>query len=174
MKERFAGDPSAERRLLEDLRQHGLLDEGEMKVRVRDRVAYIQGCVESTRQQRLVEEIASRVEGVDDVHNELRVTPTTVANNEGQQVTNNIQTLVKTLRSDAEIVKEIRQGFSECLEIGTSSVHVVSREGVVLLSGVVGNIYVRAAAEERARWTPSVVDVDNELEVVPDGSYAAL
>ena len=173
MKERFAGDLGAERRLLEDLRQRGLLDDGEMKVRVRDRVAYIQGCIESTRQQRLVEEIATRVEGVDEVHNELRVTPTTVANNGGQQVTNDVP-LVKTLRSDAEIVKEIRQGFSECLEIGTSSVHVVSREGVVLLSGVVGNIYVRAAAEERARWTPSVVDVDNELEVVANGSYAAL
>ena len=80
-------------------------------------------------------------------------------------VINEVQ--VATVRSigDLEVVEEVLQGFSQCLGLDPTKVEVSFRHGIIHLSGVVSSVRLKSGAEDLARWTPSVADVVNELEV---------
>ncbi len=84
-------------------------------------------------------------------------------------IINDIQVVPAKPRGGVQVVDEVSRGLAECLYMDVTEVGVAFRRGVVTLSGPVSNIKLKTAAEELARWTPSVVDVVNELEVAPLG-----
>ena len=57
--------------------------------------------------------------------------------------------------------------------IDPSKVQVGFRDGVARLRGEVPSEYLRSAAEELARWTPSVIETVNELRVARCSGHAA-
>lgn len=83
-------------------------------------------------------------------------------------VVNNISVAPERVRPDAEIVQDVRAALARDVRITDASrISVESISGKVYLRGAVESAQERAAAEEDARFTAGVVDVVNELAVVP-------
>jgi len=118
-------------------------------VNVTNGTVALDGLVGSISEKKAAEEDAWFTAGVVDVINNIRVTP-------------------ERVRPDAEIEQDIRAALVRDVRIvDASRVSVQSVAGKVYLRGAVESAQERAAAEEDARFTAGVIDVVDELAIVP-------
>ncbi|MFQ6122785.1 MAG: BON domain-containing protein [Dehalococcoidales bacterium] len=139
--------PRAEQLLVNQLREHGLLEIAELGVRVRQGIAYIEGAVPNLRQKKLVGEIASHVEGIRDVVNMLRITPLPVVD-------------------DESLKKHIRRLLTRNPKIDEDNISVEVMDGVVYLGGFVGTAVEKRLAELEVWAASGVRDISNRIEVL--------
>lgn len=140
-------DDGIKKHISRNLARNPNVDDANLLVEVISGVVHLDGVVRTVAEKRFVEDEAWSAPGVKDVVCRVRVNSVTTKN-------------------EAQIAGEILQGFSYCLGLDLSNVAVELRGKVAHLKGFVPNNYLRAAAEELARWTPPVADVVNELYVL--------
>lgn len=138
------------REVLESFRRDERIDATNINVDVTNGVASLLGEVSSFSQKKLAAELAGRVRGVTAVDNGLRVVP-------------------PTRRTDADIANDVRASLREDVRINLADrIGVAVNGGVVVLTGVVESLDEKASATEDAQAVPGVVDVVNNLEVIPN------
>ena len=138
------------REVLESFRRDERLDSTNINVDVTNGVASLLGEVSSFSQKKLAAELASRVRGVTAVENGLRVVP-------------------PTHRTDADIANDVRASLREDVRINLADrIGVAVNGGVVVLTGVVESLDQKASAADDAQAVPGVVDVVDDLEVIPN------
>lgn len=143
----IVGDDSLRRHISRALARNSMIDETKVSVEVINGVVHLSGFASTAAEKRLAEDEAWAAPGIRDI-------------------VNNIEVLTSAPKSDVQTADEILLGLSACLGLDQSDVTVELRDGVVHLRGIVPSGYLKSAAEELARWTPSVVDVVNELAVL--------
>lgn len=141
-------NPSPEQLVMERVRQHDLLNMVEMGVRVREQVAYIEGCAPNLIQKKLVGEIAAQVEGVHEVVNMLRITPMAVVD-------------------DYSLRKHLCRAFARNPRIDEAKISVQVVNGFVHLRGLMKTARKRCIAEDEVWAAPGVRGIINKLEVCP-------
>jgi len=144
-----------ERAVLDRLREHGLLDIAELKVRARHGVAYIEGTVPNLKQKKLAGEVAKQVEGIHDIVNMLRVASLSVVD-------------------DSSLKKHIARALARAPGIDESRVSVEVLNSVVHLGGFVSAAAEKRQAEDEAWAAPGVRDIINRIEVLSSRSKSEL
>lgn len=124
-----------------------LVDEDKINVTTSDGVVHLEGTVNSYTERKAAYDDARQVAGVVDVINEILVAPSYA-------------------RADEEIAREVRHQIEANLRMDTSEVEVEVVHGVAYLKGNVATVEQRWIAGDLARWTPGVIDVVNDLNVV--------
>ena len=136
-----------ERFILERLRERGVLDTEELGLRVREQVACIEGSVTNLVQKRLIGEIVSQVEGVEQVVNMLRIAP-------------------MALVADDILEKRLLRALAGNPELNQAKVSVEVANGFVQLGGLVRTAREKCVAEDEAWAISGVRGVANEFEVL--------
>ncbi len=139
-------DDDLKKHLTHSLARNPYLDEASIIVDVVEGNVRLSGSVRTATERCIVEEEAWATSGVRCVMNEVQV-PTV------------------SFEGDLDVAEEILKGLSQCLGLQSSKVEVSFREGIVYLKGAVSSQRLKSGAEDLARWTPSVADVVNDLEV---------
>ena len=139
-------NPRLEESLLGALATQGLLERGEIRVRVRDGVAYLGGLAGNLRDKRLAEAVAHQTEGIEEVVNMMRIAPAFLRDDEASR-----KRLMGSLASDERL-----DGSRTCVEC---------TDGHARLSGSAGTSAEKRLAEDIAWSVPGVRDVVNELSV---------
>lgn len=121
----------------------------DLKLIIVSGVAYLDGSVASYRQKREVATVVAALPNVRRVVNRLRVAPAGP-------------------RSDRQIAQEVLQALSDDPVLSFSTIGVEVIDGVVELTGRVGSLLSRIAAETIAWSAPGVRHVINRLEVAPE------
>jgi osmotically-inducible protein OsmY len=125
------------------------IDSSNITVTVTDGVVYLNGTVPTYSQKIIAAEDARRIKGVVDVVNNLTVSLTRVW-------------------SDEEIRETIRRNLDRDVRISNpANIHVAVSAGVVTLTGTVPSHTQKTAAADDAWMAPGVVDVINDIVVVP-------
>lgn len=138
-----------ERTIMNNLGEYGLLAISEIEVRVRDEVAYVEGCVSNLTQKKLVEEIIVEIEGIHQVVNMLKITPMAVVD-------------------DESLLELIRSALEANPQINDATISIEASNGCAYLQG-----FVRTAAEkcrvELEIWaTCGVRSVTNDIHVLSE------
>jgi osmotically-inducible protein OsmY len=84
-----------------------------------------------------------------------------------RRVTNEITVERQATIGPVEVQERVREAVRRSLSADVRRVWVEARDGKVRLHGTVRSWYERKLAENAARRTPGVTDVENELEVRP-------
>jgi len=137
----------AELALLNRLREHGLLEIADLEVRVRQGTAYIEGSVPNLKQKKLAGELASRVEGIREVVNMLRIMPLPVVD-------------------DESLKQHLKRALVRNPRIDHTKLSVEVINGVVYLGGFASTAAEKHLAEHEAWATPGVRDIINKIEVL--------
>ncbi len=139
-------DENLKKHLIQALTRNPNVDEARIIVAVVEGNVRLSGSVRTATEKCIVEEEVWATSGVRCLINEVQV---------------------PAIRSkgDLEVVEEVLQGLSQCLGLDPTKVEVSFRHGIIHLSGVVSSERLKSGAEDLARWTPSVADVVNDLEV---------
>ncbi|MBL0420524.1 BON domain-containing protein [Ramlibacter sp. AW1] len=144
-------------------------------------VVKLQGRAPSEEARARAVEIASHVDGVDRVSNQLEVREATTGERpvdavvgtgpiSSQSVPSAPTTAVPgSSASDIEITMKVSTGMSVDRELASGRVEVNTRGGVVTLSGTAPNDRARQRAEQIARHVERVEGVKNELKVIRPG-----
>ncbi len=103
-------------------------------------------------------EIASRVENVNGIYNELQVAAVSS---------------LSARSNDAYITSKVKTRFIDANQFAANHVKVVTEAGVVFLLGIVNEREAKAAVQV-ARTTAGVVKVVNVLEIVPESETRRL
>jgi osmotically-inducible protein OsmY len=147
-------DPRTDLRIwhevLDAFRRETQLDSSDISVEVRDGVVSLEGSVASFSETRLASLLASRISGVLQVSNHLRVIPSAP-------------------RGDPDIANDIRATLDhdERLDL-PSRIQVNVEAGVVTLRGAVESFDERESVVEDTEKVAGVVDVQSDLQVIPD------
>jgi len=115
-------------------------------VTCKDGVATLSGRVDSYAEEQQAELLATEVEGV-------------------KGVKNNILTKWKVVRSDKEIKGDAVAALARDVYLTGLPIDVGVEGGIITLKGEVGNAYEKERAEEDVRWILNVFDVTNDLTV---------
>ena len=125
-------------------------------VTVQDGVVTLAGTAETEEQKRLTEAYARSIEGVKDVHNELRVRAA---------VASGAPAVHETI-DDASIAVQVKRALrTDATAADLTHTSVESREGVVTLRGATDSQATRDRASEIAASVRGVISVDNQLTV---------
>jgi osmotically-inducible protein OsmY len=124
------------------------IDATRISVDVVNNVVILRGIISSYFEKRVAEEVVGRIKGVRDVVNELRVVPAQP-------------------RPDQQIAEEVRAALARDVWVDERHIDVNVSGGVVYLSGTVDNYPAKAHAEGDAWGVPGVVDVVDNVVVVP-------
>lgn len=124
------------------------VDESGINVDVVDGTVYLTGVVPTLVQKMIARRIVGRMKGVLDVDNELQISPLYV-------------------RSDIEIESDVEAALKRDALVDERRIRVRVDEGIVYLSGTAEDITVRAAAEGVARTVKGVMEVVDDVAVVP-------
>lgn len=135
----------------------------DIDVDVNDGVVTLRGSVESAVERDLAEELARGVDGVREVKNELRIDPETYTRR-SDTASNDGRTFMQTVE-DANLTAQVKSQLLWNSEIGGLGIDVDTRGGVVSLSGSVDSEAEAELAEQIARNTNHVRDVENHLKV---------
>ncbi len=138
-------DRIQERLVLEHLL--GRVDTTSVKVRVRDRVAYLDGAVPNLGHKLLSTDITRDVSGVNEVVNMLRVVPVAVAD-------------------DATLQELVHQGLAKNPQVDEDRVSVLVVSGIVHLSGSVSTVREACVTEDEVWLTPGIRGVANHVGIV--------
>lgn len=141
-------DAEVRQEAVETLTRDVRVDASHVDVHVVNGVVSLRGYVATPFERRVAAEIVRRVKGVRDLRNELQVAPSST-------------------RSDAEIAAEVRSALDRYPDLEAQRITVTVRNGVVMLSGVVGSYAERANAEAAAWQSTGVADVVNNLAIEP-------
>ena len=117
-----------------------------LSVYVKDGVVTLEGKVKSWSEHQQADLLASEVRGVKEVINKLKVAYT-------------------TQRTDSEIANDVNAALHRDVYLTGLPVSVSVHNGVVKLTGTVGNLQEKDRAAEDTRWVSNVIDVDNQLTV---------
>jgi osmotically-inducible protein OsmY len=123
------------------------VDETKIDVNTKDGVVTLKGSVPSHFQKTDAQAIASRIKGVTDVVNRLKVE-------------------VPLPVSDEEIVRDIQSALARDALIEETQVGVSANRGIVTLTGTVTAYDDKTEVEDMAWRTRGVVDVVNEVKVI--------
>ncbi len=143
----FEVDP--EQFLFKRLQEHGLLTISGLSVRVREGTAYISGCVPNVRQKKLATELARQTEGICEVVNMLRITPSVILD-------------------DLSLEKSIHKALSRNLRLTDCCVTVRVTNGQVYLSGFVGTAAEKNLAEREIWTVPGIKDIISDIQVLSE------
>lgn len=125
------------------------IDASNITVRVTNGIVYLEGYVPTYSEKVAAGEDARRIKGVIDVVNNLVVSP------------------VRPW-TDSEIRNTIRRNIDLDVRIhDPTKIHIAVGVGVVTLTGTVASYAQKTAAADDAWAAPGVVDVINEIDVVP-------
>ncbi|MBX6770646.1 MAG: BON domain-containing protein [Chloroflexi bacterium] len=125
------------------------IDSSDITVTVTNGVVYLSGAVPTYSQKITAAEDARRIKGVVDVVNNLTVR-------------------LPRVWTDAEIRDTVRRNLDRDVRISNpADISVVVSGGVVTLSGTVPSYSQKSAASDDAWAAPGVVDVINDIAVVP-------
>jgi osmotically-inducible protein OsmY len=154
--EEMAGE--ARERLTDD----AWLEGTDIRIAVHDGAAYIEGVVGSVAERRRAARDAEDVEGVSSVDSSaVRVEWWT------QDM---LRRKGPVFVDDAKIEIAVRAAFHDDPRVGDQAPQILSRGGILTLSGEVNSLSSREAADEDARNTRGVRRVDDRVVVVPVGS----
>lgn len=118
----------------------------DIEIYVEGGIATLKGTVDAYWKKWKAEDLASGVRGVIEVKNEL--------------------TIVSSGRwLDRDIAIDIEEALDRNPSIDSEDITVKVEDGKVIMTGVVPSWYVRSQAENVARHTAGVVEVDNSLQV---------
>ena len=124
------------------------LTSGEIEAVVRGGIAHLTGSVPTDAQKALAGTVADRIKGVRRVDNQLAIVPLSP-------------------RSDVEITADISMALAQDPGVDEDKIEVTTVDGFVYLRGTVGSYAMRMAADDDARRVPGVLDVIDELVVLP-------
>ena len=130
-----------------------------INVDTQDSIVTLQGVVKSDIQRDLSGEIAKNVHGVRSVRNELQVSEGAVENPDELD-----RTFSQTVL-DATTTASVKSALALTKGVKALDIDVSTRWGTVTLSGVVASKTEKQLAEEVARKTDGVKEVDNNLQV---------
>lgn len=119
----------------------------DVSVTVRDREVHLGGSARSYAEKWAATEAARSIVGVRNIVNEIAVQPLG--------------------RSDEELRKDVIGALEWDVRIDPKDIEVEVKDGVVTLKGKVLSLPMLDAAVEDATWTRGVVDVVNDLAVMP-------
>lgn len=122
------------------------LDDRTIEVTVNDGWVTLRGTVDTYWKKLRAAEKSSAIRGVHGMTNELAVVPT-------RSVT------------DQVLAEGIVEAVERDIRVNVDGITVVVEEGGVTLSGIVPTWRARAAAENAARYTVGMVDIQNEIVV---------
>lgn len=128
------------------------LKDYDLKVEVSDSVVDIEGSVISLSHKRLAGALAWWVPGVMDVINSIELDPPEDDN-------------------DDEIRDAVRIILEKDRLVDAASIHVSSKDWVVMLSGVCGSVFERNAAEDDAWFTWGVNEVINRIIIMEESIH---
>ena len=142
-------DAQVKQDVLDDVRHDVRIVSTNITVDVTNGVVRLSGTVPTYFQKITVGADAQRIKGVRDVVNELVVS-------------------LATPWSDEEIEKTVRANLARDVRLpNPGNLFVQVSSGVVTLTGTVGTYAQKTAAEDDAWTAPGVIDVVNDLSVVP-------
>jgi osmotically-inducible protein OsmY len=142
-------DAKVRENVLDKLRHDIRIDASNIAVSVHDGVVYLNGTVPSCFQKMIAGQDAQNSTGVLDVVNSLVVT-------------------VPLPPTDEEIAATVRGNLDRDVRIPhPERIHVTVRNGVVTLAGTVSTYSQRQDAEEDTRTVSGVVDVVDQISIVP-------
>lgn len=124
------------------------VDDCNVDVDVTDGVATLSGTVRTYSEKTVAVEDAWKIKGVKSVIDTITVTP-------------------EALRLDADIATDVVNALRSDNRLDARNVAVRVSGGIVELSGTVGSLAEKEAAEEDAWFTAGVIDVANYIEVSP-------
>lgn len=119
-----------------------------LDVQVLDGRVYLRGTVPNENQKALARMVADRIKGV-------------------RQVINHLDVMPLEIRSDADITADVVAALTIDTLVDEDKIDVTTVDGVVYLRGTVDSYVQRKSADENARSVRGVLDVINELVVVP-------
>lgn len=122
-------------------------------------VVTLQGVVKSGIQKDLAGEIAKNANGVETVHNDLKVSEGAVSNPDEMDRTFSQATLDATTTASVKMALAVARG------VKASDIHVSTRWGTVTLEGEVDSQAEKQLATKTAEDTDGVKEVVNKLEV---------
>ena len=170
-------------RQLSDARQQGAIDTAfalsrhldpfDIQVSVEDGVARLSGAVENPAERDLASELASSIEGVREVDNQLRIDPDlvpTVLEDQARIVTD--KTLAQRF-DDATLAATVKSKLLWNSNTEGLDVQVRAENGVVSLSGNAGTPAAKELAGELVTNTEGVREVHNHLSISTADSTSA-
>ncbi len=138
------GDAELKRHIRQALGRDPRIYQFKIYLRVANGVVYLHGLVNNANEKHLIEHEIWAVPGV-------------------RGIVNGIKVLSAVPKSEEQIAAEIRDDLSSYLGLDSSRIAIDVKEGTVYLSGLVPTDYLKEAAEELVRWTPSVSRVVNDV-----------
>jgi hyperosmotically inducible protein len=125
------------------------VDDDRVEVQTREGIVYLTGVVDTEEARRQAVRVAWNTEGVSGVNSDLTVGERTVGN----------------WIDDVMISSKVKSRLIYDSHIKAGDIDVSSSQGVVTLIGRVSSKSIKVAAEQAARDTKGVTDVNNELLV---------
>jgi hyperosmotically inducible protein len=156
---RFLGDTALTTQVRAALLEDKQVPSLHIAVSTKDRVVTLSGSVETQQQAWRAAETASKVPGVKLVDNQLAIQPEHDAT--GKKIEHAVAYL-----SDAAITSQIKAMLLAARDVPSSRISVHTEDGVVTLSGYVGDKSQAERAANIARSVKDVKEVKNALEVL--------
>ena len=122
------------------------IDARQVKVQVIDGIVTLNGTIDSFWKRDRIEDLASSVDGILAIKNELRV-------------------LLTDKSPDIFIKKDILSALERMEVQGLEKLQVKVKDGIVSLSGTVPTWSIKFDVEDTARFTSGVIEVKNHLSV---------
>jgi hyperosmotically inducible protein len=135
-----------------------IVEAGEVNVNTYRGVVQLSGFVDSNEEKTQATEAAKGVNGVKEVHNDLKV------QGQGTQVADRSAGAVV---DDAALTAKVKSALIADESTKGTQINVETRDGVVQLAGFVNTDAERDHATQVARGVSGVKDVRNDLEIKP-------
>ena len=132
----------------ETLRWDMRVDDTDIDVAVVDGKVRLMGPVSTLSEKLAAGEDAGRIKGVREVSNEIVVAP-------------------QVLRRDEDIARDVLRALQRDRRIDARHIEVAVQDGIVRLTGAVPTLAQKRAASEDAWYTAGLVDLVDELRVMP-------
>lgn len=136
----------------------------DIQTEVSDGVVTLTGVVESDIERDLAEEIATGIEGIDSVNNDLSVNGDTRQASASDSDSDEGRTFGRWV-NDATTSAAVRANLIRNNNITARDISIETREDVVTLTGTVDSAQERELAEQVVSNTGDVKEVRNELQV---------
>lgn len=137
--------------VVDKLRWDDRVNAAEVNVIVENRKITLKGTVSSYRAKRIVEDDVREVAGIIEIDNQLQVQ----------------YPLMTPLATDEEIALNVMDALTWNADIDASKINVSVIGGFLTLQGVVDAFWKKFQAQDTAHGISGVIDVVNELAVVP-------
>ncbi len=145
---RERSDENIRQDVLDALAADARIDESGINVDVVDGTVYLTGVVPSIIQKRTAQNIIGRIKGILAVNNDIQLSPLYT-------------------RSDIDIEADVKAALQRDAWVDEKRIKVRVDDGTVYLEGTAEDVSARSAAEDDARAVKGVVEVVDDIAVVP-------